>query len=452
MVSERIREFREALEDAVAERREPFAHGTGLFVDSLPDVYDLNYLRAERPAAAAQLAADADSLMQPFLHRKVVLRDADQAAGFRRLGWTVTTHLVMAHHHDPDRRVDTASVREIPFEQLAETRYELSAGEYGGDAALAERLNDAKRRVGSVVPQQWFAAFAGDRIASYCELRSRDGVGQIEDVNTLPEFRGRGLGRAVVQHALDEAHRDHELVFLEALEEDWPRELYAKLGFEVVDRRHLCLLPPSPLTRLRLVTPRLELRLGSVAELRALALLAREGVHPPEEMPFEVAWTDALGSPAFVDDFVAFHLSRLAQSTPEAWRLELLAFHAGEPVGTQGIGADKFAQRHEVLTGSWLGARWQGQGLGTEMRAAVLTLAFQGLGAQAALSAAWEHNPSSLAVSRKLGYVETGTKLAHPRGEPLLHRVLRLERSAFVPPVPVEIEGLAAVLPLLGAP
>ena len=66
-------------------------------------------------------------------------------------------------------------------------------------------------------------------------------VAQIEDVNTLTEFRGRGLGRAVVQAAVEEAARNGELVFLEALADDWPHELYAKLGFDVVDERVLFL-------------------------------------------------------------------------------------------------------------------------------------------------------------------------------------------------------------------
>jgi len=41
-------------------------------------------------------------------------------------------------------------------------------------------------------------------------------------------------------------------------------------------------------------------------------------------------------------------------------------------------------------------------------RAAVLQLAFQGLGAQQAVSAAFEGNPASLRVSRKLGYRDDG--------------------------------------------
>ncbi len=42
------------------------------------------------------------------------------------------------------------------------------------------------------------------------------------------------------------------------------------------------------------------------------------------------------------------------------------------------------------------------------MRAAVLHLAFAGLGAQHAVSGAHDHNTASLTVSRKLGYRDDG--------------------------------------------
>jgi RimJ/RimL family protein N-acetyltransferase len=131
-------------------------------------------------------------------------------------------------------------------------------------------------------------------------------------------------------------------------------------------------------------------------------------------------------------------------------RLELIAFLDGGPIGSQGVGSDDFLTTREVFTGSWLGRAWQAQGLGTEQRAAVLKLAFDGLGARAAVSAAWEQNHSSLGVSRKLGYVETGTRMAHPRGEPMPHTVLRLDAAAFRSPVAVEIEGLHDLRSSLG--
>ncbi|MBV8081300.1 MAG: GNAT family N-acetyltransferase, partial [Actinobacteria bacterium] len=51
----------------------------------------------------------------------------------------------------------------------------------------------------------------------------------------------------------------------------------------------------SPLFGLRITTPRLELRFPTLDELVELANVARAGVHPPDTMPFRVAWTDASG-------------------------------------------------------------------------------------------------------------------------------------------------------------
>ena len=46
--------------------------------------------------------------------------------------------------------------------------------------------------------------------------------------------------------------------------------------------------------------------------------------------------------------------------------------------------AREFATRRMVGTGSWIGRDFQGRGFGKEMRAGLLTLAFDGLGAKLA--------------------------------------------------------------------
>ena len=72
-------------------------------------------------------------------------------------------------------------------------------------------------------------------VASYCELYSDGSTAQIENVLTLERFRKRGLARATVSRALEDARSgDHSLVFLIADRDDWPKDLYAKLGFEEV--------------------------------------------------------------------------------------------------------------------------------------------------------------------------------------------------------------------------
>ncbi len=128
------------------------------------------------------------------------------------------------------------------------------------------------------------------------------------------------------------------------------------------------------------------------------------------------------------------------------WRLELAVVRDGVVVGTQGLAARDFAVLREVNTGSWLGRRHQGQGIGTEMRAAVLHLAFAGLGAEQATSGAFDDNPASLGVSRKLGYRDDGIERHVIRGRPATIRRLRLTRAGWLAArsLPVQIEGLEA--------
>lgn len=201
---------------------------------------------------------------------------------------------------------------------------------------------------------------------------------------------------------------------------------------------------------LRLRTPRLELQLGTHADLVELARVAEAGIHPPDEMPFFFAWTDDIGSPGWLERFLAFHEERRTSWTPAAWELNLLVWAEGALAGTQGIKAAALGVTHTVETGSWLGAGFQRRGYGTEMRAAVLELAFRGLGAERAVSGWLDGNLASARVSAKLGYRETGLGEARPRGLPVVEHRVELRRREWRSPVPVEIAGLDACRELFG--
>ena len=203
----------------------------------------------------------------------------------------------------------------------------------------------------------------------------------------------------------------------------------------------------EPLYGLRVRTPRLELRLPTEAELVELYEVAAAGIHPPEEMPFGIAWTDDLTK----ESFLAYHHSTRETWTPESWKFDFGTWVDGVLVGVQGIGADEFFERRTIGTGSWLGAPYQGRGIGTEMRTAVVELAFRKLGAAAVTSSAFEANAASRRVSEKLGYSVVGRELISPRGTPKPHLLLRLERAQWAgAPFPVEIEGVEPCLPLFG--
>ncbi|WP_328589177.1 GNAT family N-acetyltransferase [Actinomadura logoneensis] len=164
-----------------------------------------------------------------------------------------------------------------------------------------------------------------------------------------------------------------------------------------------------PLLSLRVRTPRLELRLPTDEQLASLAELAAAGVHDPSVMPFVNPWTDA--PPAVVARHVVLHHWRLLGGwKPDDWSLGLVVLRDGAVVGTQGLDATRFAVKREVTTWSWLGRAHHGQGIGSEMRAAVLHLAFAGLGALDAVSSAHGDNEASLRVSLKLGYRPDGVE------------------------------------------
>jgi hypothetical protein len=82
----------------------------------------------------------------------------------------------------------------------------------------------------------------------------------------------------------------------------------------------------------------------------------------------------------------------------------------------------------------------------------VLELAFGVLGAVIARSG-WSEGGAgqSARVSARLGYRETGTHILRPRGEPVVHHDLVLEREDWRSPIEVELEGVEPCLPFFGA-
>jgi RimJ/RimL family protein N-acetyltransferase len=208
---------------------------------------------------------------------------------------------------------------------------------------------------------------------------------------------------------------------------------------------------PWPLRHLVLRTPRLDLRPDDDAGLLELAEEARSGVHPPELMPFLVPWTDAPPLER-ARNTLQWYWTKRAELRPAQWNVHFLVRVDGRVVGTQELGATEFAVTREVSTGSWLGLRHQGGGIGTEMRAAVLLFAFDHLGATRARSAAFVDNAASLRVSEKLGYRPDGTETVVRRGVATDDLRLLLMADDFRrPDWTLEVEGAAACLPMLGA-
>jgi RimJ/RimL family protein N-acetyltransferase len=205
-----------------------------------------------------------------------------------------------------------------------------------------------------------------------------------------------------------------------------------------------------PLFDLRLRTPHLELRLPTDDDLLALAGVAREGVVDEGRTVFLVPWHE-LPSPAFERQFLLHWWSVRGNWSPAAWVLGLAVVADGQPIGIQDLMSRDFGVRRVVSSASWLGRRFHGHGYGTEMRAAVLALAFEGLGALAAESGYFEGNAPSARVSAKLGYVANGDETYAVSGKAVVeHKVIVTPETWCRDAVPVTIEGLEPCLNLFG--
>jgi GNAT superfamily N-acetyltransferase len=193
-------------------------------------------------ASASDLAAEADRVQggAGFLHRKLTVDDESTgerlAPAFEQLGWQVQRLVVMAHHREPDRDPDLSGVEEVAEESLRVARMAVAgAAAWSKDPETVRQLLAAKQLKSEATSIRWFTATVDGAPASYCELYADGRTAQIEDVATLPDRRGRGLASAVVLRALAEARAGgHDLVFLIAFADDWPQELYAKLGFDTI--------------------------------------------------------------------------------------------------------------------------------------------------------------------------------------------------------------------------
>lgn len=195
-----------------------------------------------------------------------------------------------------------------------------------------------------------------------------------------------------------------------------------------------------PLHGLVLRTPDLVLRVMTEADALALGGL----------VPADVTWDPSV--PDVGHRVEQAYWRHMGQWRHDNWVLPFTVLRDGVLLGVQALEAKDFPVRRVVDSYSWLVTGARGHGVGKQMRAAVLELAFRGLGAAYAISEAYADNAASLGVSRALGYVENGfgvEKRDDGSGPVRMEHVV-LAATDWRPPWPVEISGLEPCLPLLG--
>jgi len=220
---------------------------------SVPLIRDANQVisvTASSPDAVDRLLARADREFARSPHRQFRL-DFTAAPEFEaRLaleGYERKDTLVMLLEGEPAGAAKPHEVRPVESEadwQAYGALHALDWGEMG--EKLPERLDpEAWRGVGREMVEArrgktppvryWMAYVDGQPRAYLASWEGMDGVGQVEDLFTHPEFRHRGLAAALIHHCVADCRaRGAGPVVIVADTADTPKRMYAAMGFRPV--------------------------------------------------------------------------------------------------------------------------------------------------------------------------------------------------------------------------
>jgi GNAT superfamily N-acetyltransferase len=244
----RIVELMRVRDEAAAERIVRLDGITALLDTRLPDVWDANWLRVENPGASAErvVAAGEETIGAAGMAHRTAW-SPDPSVGERLLaelaphGWEAERGVYMALAGGPDRPADQSiAVEETGHDAVAHSRAEFLREDLSDwydpvTPAIVDQYLRADRTWDELAGDRWFAAREDGRVVAFCRLLEGGGTGQVEEVGTLPSHRNRGYARAVVLAAVAASvAAGHDLTFIGAYADDWPRRLYARLGFDEI--------------------------------------------------------------------------------------------------------------------------------------------------------------------------------------------------------------------------
>jgi ribosomal protein S18 acetylase RimI-like enzyme len=238
-----ILEFERAALGAVAARRVPLPFGEAVLTPERPLIHDINTVIVDRwpPGTDPQAViaeAEAVSAGAGLEHCRIRVEGTAAAAALdgplRARGWIVDRHLAMVHRRPADRVADTSMVTEVDVRGYLPAHTMLTAEEPWAGPLVIEQMNERWLDLAAHLDLRGFIVADGGPVAG-CVLYGDGTVAQIDSVAVLSTHRGRGFGRAVTQRAVAAAlDANIELLHLFADAEDWPRDLYGRLGFDVV--------------------------------------------------------------------------------------------------------------------------------------------------------------------------------------------------------------------------
>ncbi|MGZ4682828.1 MAG: GNAT family N-acetyltransferase [Acidimicrobiales bacterium] len=213
------------------------------------DVWDANQIRSPRastPDEIDQLLERVEEIYAGHGHRRLMCDlDTPDLLEARLVldGWTLDLtlqHLLVDDLPGSTRAAGPAidpvrsdgdwdELRRVT--RLDHLEEATKAGREPWPEELTTRVVGHKRRKAPEM-QPWLASIDGEVVGMFSSMPGVDGIGLVEDLFVAPPARGRGVAQALITHATADARsRGAGPVIIGSLPDDWPRLLYARMGF-----------------------------------------------------------------------------------------------------------------------------------------------------------------------------------------------------------------------------
>ena len=214
----------------------------------MSDMYDHNYLHIKG-------APTLDDLLR-IIAGEIKL-NREENLGFCKITMDVMQHATSLKEYDDKLQIEhygqyvftpaeppgwplkaECEIRKIADPAMVEDLVYLDTTQYSGVCGEDFCIRRAKYRgrvyLSNASIESYICYYQGEP-AGNCDLFLYDGTAKIEDFTVLSKYRHQGLGTAILKHLICAAFaKGARMIYLTTDEDDTPKEMYVKLGFEKV--------------------------------------------------------------------------------------------------------------------------------------------------------------------------------------------------------------------------
>ncbi len=204
--------------------------------EDLPDQYTTNAFFPKKTITAETLAA-AYAYQRPFGFLQIMCQkplDKKLAEEFQLKENVVLTMALTSGEPGNWKNNNSIHIVDVQEQDIAGDIIAFQVAQEDGDSDYPLRAITQDMKAAAAYPEyHWLAAYQNGEVAAICHVLCHSGAVEIDDLVVAPSARKQYIATSMLRYIADNFEGQ---LYLHADEDDTPRNLYSRLGFEVVDR------------------------------------------------------------------------------------------------------------------------------------------------------------------------------------------------------------------------